>query len=209
MEYWPWWFGAIALTMLSVMYFLMIGRMLGVSGSWAKVVNWRNEKEMEAETAIFFQNESISAELMQETLAEFGELSDAELKELQLEMQKTSANENTEQFKQLTTSWTVHLVFLLSMSVGGFIAAITTGQFQVQWQLSELHSQIFGTDWQAWLALFCGGIMVGFGTQMSGGCTSGHGLSGCSRIIPVSLLATAVFMLCAIVLSVLMKASIS
>jgi hypothetical protein len=62
---------------------------------------------------------------------------------------------------------------------------------------------------EVWLSLLFGGMMVGFGTQMAGGCTSGHGLSGCSRLIPSSLLATVVFMLSAISLSLLMEAAIS
>jgi uncharacterized membrane protein YedE/YeeE len=41
--------------------------------------------------------------------------------------------------------------------------------------------------------LFIGGVLVGFGTRLAGGCSSGHGLSGCGRLQPVSIVATAVF----------------
>jgi uncharacterized protein len=37
------------------------------------------------------------------------------------------------------------------------------------------------------------GLLVGFGTRMSGGCTSGHGVCGIGRLSPRSMLATAVF----------------
>jgi uncharacterized membrane protein YedE/YeeE len=40
---------------------------------------------------------------------------------------------------------------------------------------------------------FVGGVLVGFGTRLAGGCSSGHGLSGCGRLRPVSIVATAVF----------------
>ncbi len=39
------------------------------------------------------------------------------------------------------------------------------------------------------------GLLVGFGTRMGNGCTSGHGVCGVSRLSPRSLAATASFML--------------
>jgi uncharacterized protein len=38
------------------------------------------------------------------------------------------------------------------------------------------------------------GLLVGFGTRMAGGCTSGHGVCGVSRGSPRSIVATLVFM---------------
>jgi uncharacterized membrane protein YedE/YeeE len=38
------------------------------------------------------------------------------------------------------------------------------------------------------------GLLVGFGTSLGNGCTSGHGICGLSRLSPRSLLATATFM---------------
>lgn len=43
------------------------------------------------------------------------------------------------------------------------------------------------------------GLLVGFGTQLGGGCTSGHGVCGIARLSPRSLVATLVFMASAIV----------
>lgn len=39
------------------------------------------------------------------------------------------------------------------------------------------------------------GLLVGYGTVMGGGCTSGHGVCGVSRLSPRSLLATVTFIL--------------
>jgi hypothetical protein len=36
--------------------------------------------------------------------------------------------------------------------------------------------------------------LVGFGTRLGGGCTSGHGVCGMSRLSPRSLAATGIFM---------------
>lgn len=38
------------------------------------------------------------------------------------------------------------------------------------------------------------GLLVGIGTRVSGGCTSGHGIVGNSRLSPRSMVATAAFM---------------
>ena len=42
--------------------------------------------------------------------------------------------------------------------------------------------------------LLAGGLLVGLGTRLGGGCTSGHGVCGMSRLSPRSLVATGAFM---------------
>ena len=42
--------------------------------------------------------------------------------------------------------------------------------------------------------LIVAGLLVGFGTRLGNGCTSGHGLCGVSRLSPRSIAATCVFM---------------
>jgi len=42
------------------------------------------------------------------------------------------------------------------------------------------------------------GLLVGFGTRLGGGCTSGHGVCGLARLSPRSLAATALFMGCGV-----------
>ena len=43
------------------------------------------------------------------------------------------------------------------------------------------------------------GLLVGFGSRMGGGCTSGHGVCGVARLSARSIVATAVFMAVAII----------
>lgn len=45
--------------------------------------------------------------------------------------------------------------------------------------------------------LLLAGFLVGFGTRMGSGCTSGHGVCGISRLSSRSLVATVVFMVVA------------
>jgi uncharacterized membrane protein YedE/YeeE len=42
--------------------------------------------------------------------------------------------------------------------------------------------------------LIAGGLIVGFGTRLANGCTSGHGVCGLARLSARSLAATATFM---------------
>lgn len=50
------------------------------------------------------------------------------------------------------------------------------------------------------------GLLVGFGTLMGSGCTSGHGICGLSRFSPRSLIATLSFMASGFVLVALLRA---
>ncbi|OQP82571.1 hypothetical protein IA54_020240 [Xanthomonas phaseoli pv. syngonii LMG 9055] len=43
--------------------------------------------------------------------------------------------------------------------------------------------------------LIVAGVLVGYGTRLGAGCTSGHGVSGLARLSPRSIAATTVFML--------------
>ena len=45
------------------------------------------------------------------------------------------------------------------------------------------------------ILLIVGGALVGFGTRLSSGCTSGHGISGISRFSLRSIIATITFMI--------------
>ncbi len=49
------------------------------------------------------------------------------------------------------------------------------------------------------------GVLVGFGTRLGGGCTSGHGVCGMARLSTRSIVATAIFMAAAIVVVALSR----
>ncbi len=46
----------------------------------------------------------------------------------------------------------------------------------------------------SWPFLIGSGLLVGFGTRLASGCTSGHGICGIARLSPRSMIATALFM---------------
>lgn len=45
-----------------------------------------------------------------------------------------------------------------------------------------------------WIVIVIAGLLVGFGTRLGNGCTSGHGICGIARLSPRSLAATLTFM---------------
>jgi uncharacterized protein len=49
-----------------------------------------------------------------------------------------------------------------------------------------------------WTVIVVAGLLVGFGSRLGGGCTSGHGICGIGRLSPRSITATIVFMVTAI-----------
>jgi len=204
-EYLSWWQGALALGGLTVVFVLMLGRMLGVSGSWASIVGWREVRKREQTAAAFdTQPAMMQNALMAATLAEFGEQQTQQALAGQgLRSAVSAPTKRTQAAGGLR--WTAQLTFLLAMMLGGFLAAIASGHFEIRFDLGSAHTRLFGTDWHEWITLLLGGALVGFGTQMGGGCTSGHGLSGISRLTPASLVATATFFGSAVVISFIIE----
>jgi uncharacterized membrane protein YedE/YeeE len=50
----------------------------------------------------------------------------------------------------------------------------------------------------SWAVIVGAGLLVGFGTRLADGCTSGHGVCGLARLSPRSIVATAIFMTTAV-----------
>jgi uncharacterized protein len=50
----------------------------------------------------------------------------------------------------------------------------------------------------SWAVIVAAGLLVGFGTRLAGGCTSGHGICGMARLSVRSIAATIIFMVVAV-----------
>jgi len=85
-----------------------------------------------------------------------------------------------------------NLLFLIGLILGPLIYSYFTKQ---KIEISITNSLFL---------LIGGGILVGLGTRISGGCTSGHGISGIGRFSLRSIIATITFMIVGI-LTVLIK----
>ncbi len=72
------------------------------------------------------------------------------------------------------------LVFVAGLLLGASIYMLATGAIPVRMQASVP-------------VLVVAGLLVGFGTRLGSGCTSGHGLCGIARLSKRSIVASAVF----------------
>lgn len=78
------------------------------------------------------------------------------------------------------TSW--RTLFMVGLFSGGLT-------------LKLIKPETLADSWVAEMeTLIIAGLLVGFGTVMGSGCTSGHGVCGISRLSPRSLTATLAFM---------------
>tara|TARA_B100001123_G_C14520957_1_gene714224 strand:+ start:44 stop:463 length:420 start_codon:yes stop_codon:yes gene_type:complete len=76
-----------------------------------------------------------------------------------------------------------NFLFLFGLILGPLIYNLISGQ--------EINISISNSL----ILLISGGVLVGFGTRLSSGCTSGHGISGISRFSLRSIIATITFMI--------------
>lgn len=85
------------------------------------------------------------------------------------------------------------LWFLLGLFIGGVFGFLGHGAGTGTAELPGF-TEFFKLGISGQLGvLFFGGILIGFGTRMSGGCTSGHAITGISNLQKPSFFATCVF----------------
>jgi uncharacterized membrane protein YedE/YeeE len=84
--------------------------------------------------------------------------------------------------------------FLGGLLLGGFLSAVAGGGWAPTWDLGMLDRTLaLGNAGKvAWM--FGGGLLVGFGTRMANGCTSGHGIFGNANFERPSIIASCCFM---------------
>ena len=114
---------------------------------------------------------------------------------------------NQSQFQQYVGSRDWRVVFTLGIILGGTLFAATvqsglvsTALYQpgTTGQLYEVGGvTLWTTNVQPW-RLFVGGILVGIGTRIGKGCTSGHGVCGVGSASKTSIVGVATFLTVAI-----------
>ena len=72
-----------------------------------------------------------------------------------------------------------------------FVAGLVLGGFLYQ---LVSHEPLITRESFPMAQLIVAGLLVGFGTQMGSGCTSGHGVCGIARLSPRSIASTIVFL---------------
>lgn len=90
-------------------------------------------------------------------------------------------------------SW--RLPFLLGIVAGGFVAALVTGSFSLRWTMGMFDERVTAAFVPKALIFLGGGVLLGFGSRLANGCTSGHGIVGTALLAKSSWIATAAFMI--------------
>ena len=80
-----------------------------------------------------------------------------------------------------------NILFLIGLIIGPIIYALFS-QEEIRISISN-----------SYLLIIFAGLLVGIGTRVSGGCTSGHGISGIGRFSVRSIVATITFMIVGII----------
>ncbi|CAL99574.1 hypothetical protein A8924_0614 [Saccharopolyspora erythraea NRRL 2338] len=206
-NYWPWWAGAVGLALVTINYTLITDRSLGVSSAWDRVLHWRAERRHERHEARFADEGALADALAAATAEEFGDRSSTQDRgdDVRAQYVGSSAVEATSAASMRPVPVVTQAALLLAIFAGGWVAAVTAGRFEVRFDMGAGFRDLVTADPNAMIGLlFAGGLLVGFGTRLAGGCSSGHGLSGCGRLRPVSLVATAVFFGTAVLVSFLL-----
>jgi uncharacterized membrane protein YedE/YeeE len=91
-----------------------------------------------------------------------------------------------------SNSW--RLPLLGGLVLGGFLSAVLGGGWDPFWALGRFDEEIGWGPAGKVIWMFLGGLLIGFGTRLAGGCTSGHGIFGLSNLELPSLVSTISFM---------------
>jgi uncharacterized membrane protein YedE/YeeE len=107
------------------------------------------------------------------------------------------------------------LLMLLTGRIAGisgiFAGLLDFGNDDKGWRIAFIAGLILAPLMAGWIGyamptpklpasciVIAAGLLVGFGTRLGGGCTSGHGICGVARLSSRSIAATVIFMLAAI-----------
>ncbi len=185
---WPWWIGAAALAAIMFGHWWVLGRTMAVSGRYTALVNRLRHGPAEDED---LSPEELVELLRAATEKEFG----AAALEPAMIASDASGSVETKSPALPPPGFPTHFFFLGGVLLGGLLSSLLAGTFAVTFGLrGELlgRASAIGGPSMA-ILLMSGGVLVGFGTRMASGCTSGHGLCGVSRFQLGSLAATASF----------------
>ena len=86
------------------------------------------------------------------------------------------------------------LLFIAGLVCGGVLSRVLAGAWSPIWALGMFDGRIGWGPVPKLLWMFGGGLLIGFGTRLANGCTSGHGIFGLAHGERSGLVATLAFM---------------
>ncbi|MCA9532941.1 MAG: YeeE/YedE family protein [Myxococcales bacterium] len=191
MEYWTAMAGGALLAAVPLLHRAASGRSLAVSGRYTALVD--RALDGPGEPDVDLSEDEMSAALEAMALEAFG--ADA-VAAAALDTEPVPSDMPAAPVGAPRQPLAMHVLFLLAIGLGGLLSAALAGDWAAAFDLhgAGFHARYgAGMNPLAIAALVVGGSLVGFGTRMAGGCTSGHGLCGVSRFERGSLVATSVF----------------
>jgi uncharacterized membrane protein YedE/YeeE len=175
-EFWPFLVGGFAVGGVATLYPLLTGRLLGVSSIYASAFERRD--------GLGSDLDELEAQLLAATEAEFGKS--------EVAPGPPSLSERLDRFRAETERF--RPLFLVGLPLGAALATLASGGFSFDLTLGQRFDARYGEFGPlSVLVLLASGLLIGVGTRVGAGCTSGHGISGVARGEKASLLTTSVF----------------
>ena len=103
--------------------------------------------------------------------------------------------------ESLVASHAWRLPLLAGLVLGGALSAVLGGGWSPTWDLGVFDAAIGWGEGDKVVWMFAGGVLIGAGTRLAGGCTSGHGIFGLSNFERSGLVATVCFMATGVITS--------
>jgi uncharacterized protein len=215
--FWPWWLGAASFAIVTVGCCVVARRPLGVSGVLARFVRLRAELEHERCRRALAADEALAEAAMLAATAEaFGPAAAHDDGAARAPTPPPGPGPIVAGRRGCADCATAgsrptlagHAVFLAAIALGGLAGQLWRGGWTPTLDMGPTFAHLFGGGARGALVLAAGGLLVGAGTSLSGGCSTGHGLSGCSRLQPASLAATATYVAAAVLASLLLEGGI-
>jgi hypothetical protein len=182
----PFYLGGLGIAAVLVLHWLALGRLMAVSGRVTALVDELRKPKAERDEPM------TDAELLEAmraaTAAEFG------AEALAAEPAPAPALAPAAP-SRAPWSRASHVLFFAGTLLGGAASALLAGGIHPSFAVRGVEAtRLLGSSPAVHaVVLVLAGVLIGFGTRMAGGCTSGHGLCGTSRFQAGSLLATLAF----------------
>lgn len=190
---WPWWLGGIALGGFIVLYTWVFSRLLGMSATVEYAVAELKQPLIPEDRPVLSMEQAVLAMAREQGI-------DPATLGIEIPAEPASA-EPAKKPLEFHPRMMVAGVFL-----GALLGWLIEGAPSLQYGMGTAFDALFpfGPAAQAGI-LFVGGLFIGFGARMAGGCPSGHALGGLSVLSPASLTAIAGYFLSGISLTFLLK----
>ena len=211
----PWWGTALALGALTVGYWVVVRRPLGVSGVLARFTRVGEELEFDRGVAAVtdVDQAALEAAMLAMTLEAFGNVGESPPDLFAAAppgatvaagpMEPAAHASVTGRACAPVPPLGAHFTFLAMLVAGGALVALLRGSWGAGLG-ADLPARIAGGPGNLGV-LAGGGLLVGFGTALCGGCSAGHGLTGTGRLMPGSLVSTGVYFATAVATALLLS----